>query len=132
MAGQDGGQLRIDGARELRRTLKRAGADMKDLSALNRQAAAIVLPVARAGTPVGPAKGGHLGPTVRVGATQRAGIIRVGTRAKPYAGKIHYGTPDDVIKPNTWVIDAAKETEPQWTELYWSGLLHIIDKIKGD
>lgn len=131
MAGQEGGQLRIDGGRELRRTMKQAGADMKELSALNRQAAAVVAPMAQAQAPIGPAENGHIASTVRVGATQKAGIIRVGSKRLPYAGVIHYGTPDGVIAPNPWVIEAAQATEPQWTEIYWQGLMHVIGKIKG-
>ena len=132
MARIEGGQICIEGARQLRATMRKAGADMKALSALNRSAAAIVLPVAKASTPVGPPNRGHLQATVRIGATQRAGIIRVGNKARPYAGQVHYGTPDGAVKPNPWVIDAAKRTEPQWTAAYWDGLMHILDQIQGD
>lgn len=125
------GQLRIKGGRELRRTMKQAGADMKKLSALNREAAQVVAPKAKGGAPVGPAENGHIQNTVRVGATQSAGIIRVGNKRLPYAGKIHYGTPDGAISPNPWVVEAAHETEPQWIEIYWSGLMEIIGKIQG-
>lgn len=125
------GQLRIKGAKELRRTMKQAGVDMKEMSALNRSAAAVVAPVAASRAPIGPPDKGHLQNTVRVGATQKAGIIRVGNARLPYAGKIHYGTPDGVIAPNPWVVEAAHSTEPQWTEIYWAGLMKIVDKIKG-
>lgn len=125
------GQLRIKGGRELRRTMKQAGADLKDLSALNKAAAQVVAPKAKAGSPVGPADNGHISNTVRVGATQRAGIIRVGNARLPYAGKVHYGTPDGAVSPNPWVTNAAHESEPQWTEVYWAGLMKILDNIKG-
>lgn len=125
-------QLRIEGGRRLRSTLRKAGADLKDLSKLNKAAAGVVVPVAKAATPYGPAAGGHLKPTVRAGATQKAGIIRVGSKAKPYGGPVHWGWPAKNIKANTWLTAAAAATEPQWTELYWSGLLRIIDNIEGD
>ena len=70
-------------------TMRRAGADMKELKEVNRQAAGIALPAVQARTPRG--KTGKLARTVRAGATQKAGVIRAGRKAVPYAGVINYG-----------------------------------------
>lgn len=126
-----GDQLRIDGGRKLRSTLKRAGADMKELSKLNKRAAGIVAARAKATAPVGPAKGGHIRPTVRAGATQRAGVVRVGTKAKPYGGPTHWGWPARNIKANPWVTEAAAATEPAFVEVYFDGLKTLLGKIEG-
>lgn len=124
--------LRIEGGRELRRTLKKAGLDMKDLTAVNRAAANVVLPRAKASTPIGPPKNGHMKSTVRVGATQRAGIIRVGNKGKPYPGAIHWGWPTRGIKAQPWLTSAAKDTENTWINLYWEKLNKVISSVKGD
>ena len=122
-------RVEIQGAAKLRRALKRAGVDMKELSAVNRRAAASVAAAAKPRTPVGPGKNGHLSATVRPGATQRAGIVRVGGKAKPYAGVVHYGWPARNIKANPWLIETAHDTENEWVELYMSELNRIIGRI---
>lgn len=124
--------LRIEGGRQLRSTLKKAGLDMKDLTAVNRSAAQAVLPLAKSSTPLGPPRAGHMKTTVRVGATQRAGLIRVGNKTKPYPGAIHWGWPARNIKAQPWLTNAAKATESKWLDLYWDKLNKTIDSVKGD
>lgn len=72
-------------------TMRRAGADMKELKEVNRQAAGIARPQPRRARPG--ARPGKLARTVRAGATQKAGVIRAGRKAVPYAGVINYGWP---------------------------------------
>lgn len=124
--------VRVEGAQKLRRTLKKAGVDMKDLTRLNKEAANTVVPVAKALAPVGDPRNGHIKTTVRAGATQRAGIIRAGDKKRPYGGPIHWGWPARGIKAEPWIAIAAKQTENQWTDVYWDGLMKVIDQVKGD
>lgn len=128
---EDGGRLIIKGGKELRRSLRRAGLDMKELTSINRQAAAVVLPVAKANAPIGPAKGGHIRNTMRVGATQRRGEIRAGNKSKPYGPILQWGWRAKGLSPRTWVIEAAQQTEPTWLALYERELLKVLDKVKG-
>ena len=65
-------------------TMRKAGADMKELKEVNRQAANIALPAVRNLAPRG--KNGRLASSIRVGATQKAGVIRAGRKSVPYAG----------------------------------------------
>lgn len=132
---------KVEGAARLRKTMKAAGADMKDLSKLNKEAANIVVPVAKALAPTGDAVKGHIGSTIRAGATTKAGIIRAGNARMPYAGVIHFGTPSGYrdatgrfipIKPQPWIAQAAKQTEPQWVDNYFDGLIKVLDKIQGE
>lgn len=127
-----GGVIRVDGVKELRRTLKAAGADMNDFTVINRAAAAIVAPIAVSRAPQGPGVNGHISQTVRIGATRTAGIIRVGNNTKfRYGGPIHWGWPAHNIQPNPWVTEAARDTEGQWIEKYVAGLDHIVSQVKG-
>lgn len=133
--------VKVEGAARLRRTLKAAGADMKDLSRLNREAANIVLPYAKALAPMGDPTKGHIASTIRTGSTTKAGIIRAGNSRMPYAGVIHFGTPSGYrdktgrfipIEPQPWIAMAAKQSEPQWVENYFEGLMKVINSVQGE
>lgn len=123
--------LKVEGAARLRRTLKDAGADMKDLKAANKRAAQTVMNAAKALSPVGPDAGGHIKSTGRVGATTRAGIVRFGNKAKPYGGPIHWGWPARGIDPQPWITTAAQTTESTWVDMYYRDLEKVLDQIKG-
>lgn len=139
MPGQGG--ITVDGARELRRTLKRAGVDVKELKATHKSSAQIVMTRAASLCPVAPitmtsAVPGLLKDTLRAAGTQTAAIVRAGNNRRsakgvPYAGPIHWGWHRRNIKPNLFLTRAASETEPKWVESYWSHLHNILDEIKG-
>lgn len=135
--------VRVRGANRLRRTLKKAGVDVKDLKEVNRSAARIAATAAMATAPVGgpykptgkrgrPRKPGKLKASVRPFATQRAGVIKAGyTGRVPYAGVIHYGWPARNIRPQPWAADAAKATEPVWTKEYERKVHEVINSVHG-
>ena len=95
-------------------TMRRAGADMKELKEVNRQAAGIALPAVQARTPRG--KTGKLARTVRAGATQKAGVIRAGRKAVPYAGVINYGWPARHIRGRQFVNEGVAASESAWQQ----------------
>lgn len=123
--------VKVEGLPRLRRTLKQAGVDMKDLTKLNREAANTVLPVARALAPVGDPKNGHIRSTIRTGATQKAGIIRAGNKKLPYGGVVHFGWAKRGIEAKPWIAIAAKQTEPRWVQNYFDGLMKVVNSIEG-
>ncbi|RGU31637.1 HK97 gp10 family phage protein [Bifidobacterium pseudocatenulatum] len=126
VAAGGNGYIQLKGASELARGLKQAGADLKDLKAVNREAAQIVVPEAKS---LAPNKSGRLAASIRAGATQKAGVVRVGTKKVPYAGPINYGWPKHNIKATYFANKAAKNTEPQWTQLYADAVQKIINRI---
>ena len=131
MAGTIGaggnGSLQLKGAGQLARGLKKAGSDLKDLKAVNREAASIVAGEAKE---TAPHVSGRLSRTVRDGATQKAGVVRAGNKGKvPYAGVINYGWPGHNIKATYFANKAAKDTEPEWTALYSQAVEKIINRI---
>lgn len=133
--------VRVRGAKRLRRTLKKAGVDLKQMRQVNLEAAKVVEPVAVAGAPVGgpyrrpgrgrPRAGGRLKRSVRASATQRAGVIKVGGYGVKYAGPIHWGWPAKHIRPQTFAADAAKATEPVWVKQYERHVYDVINSVKG-
>ncbi len=120
--------VEIEGGRRLRSTLKKAGVDMKKMTAINRRAASVV---AAAAGPAAPKLTGLLSASVRPGATQRAGIVRAGKKAIPYAGPIHWGWPARGIRAQPFISDAAVATEESWVPLYEKHMRDIIKEVKG-
>lgn len=121
-------QVRVIGGRRLRKTLKAAGVDLRELSAINKKAASVVAGSARGSAP---ARSGRLASSIRPGATQRAGVVRAGRASLPYAGVIHWGWPQRNIAAQPFLSEAAQSTESTWSELYWDELQRLIDSIEG-
>lgn len=123
--------VEIENGVQLRRALRRAAVDLKDLTAANRRAAQIVTRRARQTAPIGKDENGHIRETIRAGATQRLGLIRAGNAALPYAGVVHYGDRKrNIVNVTPWIINAAEQTEHQWIDIYYNELKTIIERIK--
>lgn len=120
--------VEVEGARELRRTLKAAGDDLADLSAANAQVASYV--AARASSKA-PRVSGKLAGTVRGNKAKANASIKAGGAATPYAGPIHWGWAQHNISPNPFLVDAAHETEPTWTDFYMREIDKILSRVKG-
>lgn len=128
----NGAAVEVHGARELRRSLRKAGADMKQMREVNKAAGEIVGRASHQRAPVSTlGKKQHLRDTIRVFATQTRARIRLGAKAVPYAAPIHWGWPKRGIKANPWVSEAAQNTEPAWLRLYEHHVNKILNQIEG-
>lgn len=123
--------LHVEGGARLRRTLRKAGADMKDLTRLHRRVGDIILPRAKALAPVGPEAGGHIKNTIRATAAQRHSTIRAGGKTRPYGPAVHWGWRAHGITANPWISQAAQDTEPAWSNEFMTGIEKILDQVKG-
>lgn len=119
----------VVGQKRFVQTMRKAGADMKELKDVNRQAADIALPSVRSLAPRG--KTGRLVSSVRAGATQKAGVIRAGRKSVPYAGVINYGWPARRIKPRLFVNNGVASTEGAWQRLYKQFIDRTMSQVKG-
>ena len=119
----------VVGQRRFVQTMRKAGADMDDLREVNREAAQIALPAVRNLAPRG--ESGRLAGSLRVGATRRAGVIRAGRKAGPYAGPINYGGPPRHIRPRLFVNDGVASTESQWQKVYKDFIEKTMKQVKG-
>lgn len=139
-AGAWGGRrpvLAVEGARQLRTSLKRAGQDVGELKDVHRKAADIVADRAKANPPDHPADddGVHIVDTIRPGATRTQAIVRAGNNAKAdYAPTLHYGDkrashPRTEAQP--FLTDAAHDSESQWLPEYERHVTGIIQRIEG-
>lgn len=120
--------VEIDGARELRRTLRAAGDDMEDLKAANLAAANIAASAARGRAP---RLTGALAGDIRASGTKTAGIVRAGRKRIPYAGPIHWGWPARGMKARPYITEGAQQTEPVWVPLYQREIDKALNKVKG-
>lgn len=127
MAGREAG-IKVEGQRELRKSLRQAGDDLEDLKAAHKAAAEIAAGGSR---PLTPARSGTLQGTVRAGGTKTSAVLRAGKKAVPYAGPIHWGWPNRGIEPQSFLADGAKNTESQWVELFHQALDKALKKVKG-
>lgn len=118
----------LQGAATLRRTLKQAGDDFKDISDANARAAQVVEEATLGLIPVDSA---WLASTVRSSGTKSEGVVRVGNKSAPYAGVIHWGNPHNNIPANPFAANAAKLTEPIWGQIYSEAVEKALDRIKG-
>lgn len=116
------------GGNTLRRTLLDAGHDVKEWKSINKGAAEIAAEATRTAAPK---RSWALARSIRAGATQRAGIVRVGGKKVPYANPIHWGWKARNIKANPFASRAAQASEPGWSALYKKRVKDILDDVKG-
>lgn len=124
-----GRALMVVGQKRFVTTMRKAGADMGELKGVNRQAAEIALPAVSRLTPVGDT--GRLAKSLRVGATKRAGVIRAGRKAVPYAGPLNYGWPGHNIRPRLFVNDGVAQSEDAWQRPYMDFIEKTLSQVKG-
>lgn len=121
--------IALVGGRKLRQTLKAAGVDVHKLTGANKEAATIAAGATKSTVP---RRSGDLARTIRAGATTRAGVVRVGNnKTVPYANPIEWGWPRRGITASHFAANAAKRSEPVWTDVYTRRVHDILDTIKG-
>lgn len=120
--------IKVEGQKELRRSLRKAGDDLEDLKSVHAEAAKIAEGGAR---PITPVRSGTLAGTVRSSGAKTSATLRAGKKAVPYAGPIHWGWPRRGIEPQPFLADGAKRTEPQWVEVFYEYVKKATKKVKG-
>ena len=121
--------VEVQGARQLRATLKAAGDDLSDLKDAN---AAVGSMVASAAAGLVPVVTGALAGTIRGTRAAGGASVKAGAASVPYAGPIHWGWPARNIKAQPFLTEAGRNTEPQWTQTYLDELEKIIARVEGD
>lgn len=122
------GSVRVEGARQLRRTLKRAGDDLGDLKDANKRAGDIV---ANAASRSAPRRSGALAGSLRASRAAASATVRGGGARIPYANPIHWGWPARNIKAQPFLSDAATSTQPVWLPAYEADVKRIVNRIEG-
>lgn len=120
--------ITVEGAAQLRRTLKAAGDDLQDLKAAHQKVGTFVT---KAADPRAPRRTGALASSGRPGATKTAALIRYGNARVRYARPIHWGWPRRNIAAHPWAYRTAIATRPQWLQLYQAAVNQVLSRIKG-
>ena len=120
--------IQVQGARQLRRSLRAAGDDLADLKQAHADAADIA---ARASSDLAPVRSGALKRTIRSSGTKTAGIVRSGTKRVPYAGPIHWGWFKRGIRPSLFISRGTQNSEGRWLPIYQQALDGAIEKVEG-
>lgn len=123
-----GPELRVEGAANLRRTLRAATGNLDDLKDANARAGAMV---AQWASVRAPRRTGALGASVRSGRQAKAAVISAGNASVRYAGVIHYGWPARHITPQPWISESAQETQPSWLPIYLDDVQNILNTVQG-
>lgn len=139
MSSQYGGRrpvLAVEGAAELRRTMKRAEHDVGELRTVHREVAEIVADEARRNPPEDPftPDGVHIAKTIRATATRTRAEARAGNNTKvTYGPTLHYGAYGSRPRAETqpFLTDAAHDSEADWLPVYERHMTRIIDRIHG-
>jgi len=124
--------IKIEGLRELQRTLKRLG-DVDTVNAikkLNRDAAQEAASKAQARVPV---RSGKLRQSIRGSGQQAAGVVRAGTARVPYAGPVEFGGyPGDrpFVAEGRYIFPAIEEVRKELRTRYEKELARVLRKYQ--
>lgn len=129
MSGQSSDLIKVEGIKQLRSSMRKAGMDLSQLKSAHAEAGSIAASAARARAPIGPT--GKLSASIRSSGTNTAAIVRAGKKAVPYAGPIHWGWPSRGIAANTFMSDGATATENQWMPIFERAVEDAIKQVKG-
>lgn len=130
-----GGLVQVEGARELRASLRRLGADVNDFKATHAKVSSYV---GAEGAGRAPRRTGTLAATWRPGQAATQATVRFGGAVAPYANPVHWGTgprpgkrgPHN-IRPSLFAVNAAHDTEPTWVPWYLDELNRMVAKVRG-
>lgn len=111
----------VRGISELRAAATAAGAAAADTSTADRDAAAVVGPVARGTTPRAT---GRTAAALSWGATADGFGVEVGV---DHAVPLHWGAPRNNQPARPWVADAYRRSEPDIIAVYETHLDHAVD-----
>jgi hypothetical protein len=118
--------VKIEGARELRTALKKAGADLQDFTDVN---ATIGRYVSGRAAAMAPKRSGALAGSIRSSKAKGSATLRAGSARLPYAGPVHWGWPRRGLRPQAFLADAASVTEPTWTKYYMDRVEAIVTEV---
>ena len=116
----------MEGARELRAALKKAGDDASDLKDLHKEVGDLVAGEAKT---IVPRRSGTLAGTIRASRAKGAALVRAGTSGIPYAGVIHFGWPGHNIEPQPFLYDAVDARKDEVIRLYEERVAEIAAKV---
>jgi len=126
MAAGPAARVQVIGGPQMRRALKHMGADLADLSAINRQVGEMVL---AASHDLVPRLSGDLDASQKLSVTRTRAQIVAGSRLVPYAGPIHFGWPAHNITPQPWLYDALDKRAGEVADAYEKRVAELVTRV---
>lgn len=126
------GGVRVDGAKELRKAIRKAERDdlKKALKAANKDAAEVV--AVRARVKYVPVRSGALRSSIRSLGSQTVGQVKAGRgKTSRYAGVIHFGNPRRNIKPQPFLYEALDDRRKEVFDQYRDQLDKISKELSS-
>jgi hypothetical protein len=120
------GQVKVEGLSKVRRDMKKLASDVDygdQFLAVNKTLADAVAGDSRNYVPV---LTGALQGTIRAAASAKSGRVKVGYKAVPYAGPIHFGWPARFIKPQPFIYDAIDKRRVEIKDRYEQLIAKLI------
>lgn len=116
-------QIEIKGLKGLRKELKNAGEDLKDLKAIHKEAAELVATAAHG---IVPKLTGKLDASIKASGLASGGKVKAG-RGTKYGAVIHFGWARHNISPHPFLYEALDSRADQVVSLYNERLAEFID-----
>lgn len=134
--------IKVEGALELRKALRKADADLpKELTAIHRKLAELVV---RHALPNVPVRSGKLAASVKAQASQRYAKTKAGTaKSVPYAAAVHWGEgtgninhrtgqyvgrPARNIQGRPFLWEAVNQLRPQVADIYMEEIEDLVNE----
>ena len=118
--------VKVEGLRELRKALKTANIGYEDLKAAGLEAAVPVLKEAKVIVPV---LSGALEQSLRAAGQASGAVVRAGFKSVPYAGVVHFGSPQRNITPRPYLYDALDRRQSEVVAIYEKRINNISKSI---
>lgn len=120
--------IRVEGARELARSLRRAGVAVADMKAANERVGAIVAVRAKE---LAPRDSGALAGSVRPSKQQAGVTVRAGGGRVPYAAVQQWGWPRRNIAATYFLTNGLAQSQAEALAQYYAEVDLLLDKIEG-
>lgn len=119
-------RIQVEGARELRRALKKAGDEAEDLKDAHQAAGEVVVTEAQS---IVPTLSGRLGASIRASRAKAGATVKAGGAGVVYAGVQHFGWPGHNISPNPFLYTAIDNRRNEVIEAYETAIDKITDRV---
>ena len=131
--------VKVEGVKQLRKTMTAAGLSLADLKDSHKQAATIAANASQDRTP---RITGRLSRTIRGAGTKTAGVVRAGNKSVPYGPAVHWGRKfwpnrsssrrvKSPVRAALFITEGARSSEGKWLPVYEKALEQSIDQVKG-
>lgn len=115
--------VKVVGLDQLEAGLRRAGLELRDLTAVHPKVAALV-----AHTTQPPIRSGRLAGSIRADVATGQAIVTAGGAAAPYAGIIEYGSKRRNITGRHYMREGLQRSEPGVLKIYADELQAILNR----